>query len=927
MGLAAILQLQTSLRKKDTQYALDMCYQFGYQVLGVNAFSTQLMAQVRTNRLYRKGTQDTTKFLNMMGANGTNAKDGAVRNLEEARSKQIDNTPDKLLLAPVNAAVGALKPSRRAIIVKANDPDSLMQRKKKKWAMMGAHYRSTNPELFEALKLSADEAAPYPNAKVFDKMLKNVQFGHERTARQIVEAVMYKMNDWNAIETQLIEDCITAGIIGVKVGVGLDGKITLRNADVGNLITTNPSEKTLDDVMMIGEIRYMEPHEICMMNTQMGENAYPSDDFNSTMAFYAEAQNSFVGGNNGAASMQGQMPGRVVVAEFQWMDWQEDSILDSKGPETDPKKDMRTIRKKMLYECTWVVGSSYVLNFRPVNYTVRGSKDYTKEAFYKKCFYDYAMYAPSINQSDIEIVSLVQAAIPACDAYHIAKVCAQVDLENAKPTAYAQKMNINFAEAASAFRSMHQSGITIDMVDKDGNRIQGISVTPGGVSPTFDQYTLSMEREWNKIRQIMGMPPGFEASLPNADQGKAVTEMAVGSAFKGLKWVQEAVDRVIERVAFLILEKAQQQFMEVMNGEREDVPLMHYLDFVEEDILMDTEGFIRSEFDYTIKSTPIQGELDELKMQLMASVQQKQMTVADVHEIMDLAEVDYPDALELMQTKVEEYEQRMAKIAQENSIAQVKAQAEADGVKFEHEKALKQMEIEGDMAIEKEITYREATKTDTIARKDVIRQHMQDQAKIESTKIQGEAHVKGKIMERMKNADTINADKELGNVDIGEMSEGMDNEKAESNKPQEVKRRFDYKGVPYTVIVTNNTSSLWKFLSKTEGEPVKKAYGLTEKSGFEGFSNVTKSGMIFSVLNEAEEDFDVEDVIPHEAAHVARMIAAHMKEPGNNLATDKTWEAVGEGKGDIGEEEYATIVGLVSQNMMKVYQEYEGKEG
>ncbi len=928
---SALMSQWRPTEKKNTQYALEMVQEFARTATMNDGWLVKTMTQVQTNRNYAKGTQDMTKYIADKQMRGGDVKDDTVRKFQTALSQQLNKTPKKLLQTPIDSAVGQITPKRRSFTVRANDPESVRHRNGILQTQAGMKFlQEARPDILQALQIG-DKPLP-ADLMALPSRGENIDLEHERTAVRILYSVFYVMNNWEEIERTLNRNMLVDGFGIVKVEANMQGGINLRVVDNATFFTARPNDPTMKDVAFCGEVHYYEPHELAKMNAR-AEEPHPQKEFWDFIS--SKAGNYGNGYAIGGFVFPGYEPGRVPVIDIQWRDIhlkrgvKRNSLIapiDADYMVKSGEELMEEIEAEVIYTAKWIPTSNYVLDFRVNDYTVRGDKSKGED---NVAFFDYVMYCPSINKSDGYVSSAVEAAIPFVENYTMADINYQQELVMAMPTAYEYPeamitmisglFGTQAMDSLDFVRALHSMGVVISPSVPNGSvGTPGVGIVQGGISDNAEKYARDKEIAVAGIADIMGIPKGLDGTAPSEQTAVKNQQATMSGALNNLTKYAVGIDSIISGVAHRVIKKAQQIIREIgMETGATSSPLLNCLDWSEELILMQSEGFFNSEFSYSVRSTPTSMQMEKIEQTLNLAIETGQLNPGQKYEILHAADDDYDYAMRLMKEYTDENAQKAAKIAQENSIAQVKAQQELETVK--HQGMMEEIAGQRETIFGKEdkITEREYNLAGIKSHVALEDSENQTNAKIKSAQITADATVAGKKIQRLQNADGINADKELGNIDI---------ESLESKKPQMVKKTFYFKRIPYDIIVTNSPADLWKYASKIEGSPITKEWGLNSKSGFEGFSNVTPSGRIFSILNEADPDFNENEIFAHESVHVSEMLLAQLREPNSNLYKDPSWADMGEAKSEIPEEMFAEVSGEVAVNMRKVYDMYEARE-
>ena len=238
------------------KYAKSIMAQWG-STNETSSLYNRRMKEFNTNRDYANGTQDTSKYKQVLNSLDPNNGDGTLLN--------IDWSPVPIIPKFVKIVVNKILSRRPYPNLEAVDPLSLTEKEKKKATVKAG---VDNRELFESIRqagldpgINIEELPESPEeAEIF--LDTNIKVSSE-IAAQIATNLTLEWNDFNdKIYRRAVEDLVTLGMAVVKRDNDPNYGITTKYVDPEYFVHSQTEDPTMSDLKYAGHIQRMTIEEL-----------------------------------------------------------------------------------------------------------------------------------------------------------------------------------------------------------------------------------------------------------------------------------------------------------------------------------------------------------------------------------------------------------------------------------------------------------------------------------------------------------------------------------------------------------------------------------------------------------------------------------------------------------------------------------------
>lgn len=684
-------------------------FQTAYNIQG--AF---MRPQILVNELYATAGQDVTNLAEFKGwvENSLDSETSKDIKRQLINSLGINKGGGLIrytgLPTTLSAVVGGMTVKKRQVFVSANDRES----KRQKLSLLN---KKKGMEVVAAM-MPPELAQMMPQPKEEDYALSS-----ERVIQKGVNSVINQGNYSIQAETGMNWNGVTNAIFGLKLEITPDYGISYRNVDMAYMCMGMPTKMDCSDLQAIGEIRFMTIADLKKYDTK-GE--YTDKDWGSvnnlgTLGFTFPNQNGVMNDL------------RAAVLDFEFyaddreMYRQTENGVYPVAHDYQPQSEKSKVVAReyvCVYKAMWVINTDIVVNYGKAPFQARGAKG-TEE--YRKPYFTYIMYCPALRSAGQRVISLVGSAIDTVNKMQICMLNFLYELAQARATGYTVDLkvmqDIAFALGGTITgedgKEVLSDPYVATNLQKIGVYITGATdrnipgapkeeipqMVEGGVSKGAVEYLEMYFRFRDELSELMGIPKGSDATLPDAKQPVRTQQAAMSSSQNMLSQITDGVE-YIWSVAYKIMAKVIPQiFAEKKLGGIEYTCLSQFFEESEEELLAEIGLKLIGEYEFNTKKSPTIVELQELSASLDMAIQAGTIGIGDKFRFMNIAESDLQEAINELRATEEAkaiQEQRNAiEIQEANGKQQILAVQAANEAKLkeiaaETAKALKEIEAE-----------------------------------------------------------------------------------------------------------------------------------------------------------------------------------------------------------------------------------------
>lgn len=510
-------------------------------------------------RLYARGEQDTKLYKDLIAGG------------DESTYHNYDWRPLQVVPKFVNLIVNQM--GERLYSVKAEATDKYSTDLKNKHKKNLERYILARPVINEArhvlgVDIGPQDAGEYPETQEELDLYMQMKY---KPAIEIAseEAIKFTLdlNDYEDVQSQVIEDIATIGIGAVKHCTDPTKGIIVEGVDPADMVHAFPKKKDFRNVHYYGEVK-----RISIMELKRISNGKFSDEELRAMAKTTSEWGSYHGFNaNDRHYREDDINGTMVdVLFFNFKSTNTISYKkkynknggykmiekDSEFKKTDPNYKGYDVVKKMIdvwYEGALVLGTEKLFNYKLCENMVRpkGKLNIAKP--------NYIVYAPEIYQNRTK--SLVERIIPYVDQMQQTHIKIQQIIAKARPNGiYIDVAGLseidmgdgNFLTPMEVIKIYDETGNIIGTsLTHEGDYNYGrepIKELKNGVIDGLDRLISTYNHYLNLLRDAIGIPQGADASTPHPDMAVGVQEQLALNSNTATRHILRGALNITERV-------------------------------------------------------------------------------------------------------------------------------------------------------------------------------------------------------------------------------------------------------------------------------------------------------------------------------------------------------------------------------------------
>lgn len=616
-----------------------------------------LRNRIPNNRNYANGRQETGQFKLAK----VNKADGATKDMVDLWDKmeqKIDWTPRQILAPKLNVAVTLTTQKERTFFTRAVDDSSAQKRKDRENMLRGAMLLKKSGIPDAAIGMQAPET----DAQL-QEMAAEATAPLERAVKDAIEYILYTQNNYYTdIELGLAANILSDGLIVSKVEIDGNYNIKPRVCDPVNMYFSIPAQKNFSDCTYFCERIWLTLNELKALDK---EKEYTDKDW--------------------ALLPQGSLFSKILKYP----------VLDVEFLDTE-KVDGTEI--PVWRKCKYVEGSNeIILDYGIVDFQGKGDNLQQPRS-------SFIAYCPYIQDSRKSIIPLVEKVIPEVDSYYITQINKQFEKANA-PTRMVSYSIDALAKSATLFGVtpkeillyQRMSGINFKNDSMPGSQGGDPVILDGGLSSNYNLYLTDEQNDIRAIQDILGIPAGVDASMPDVNQPVYSQKLAAGGANNALFVIAESLNQMFAMTIRSINQKLKYLIIAQKLGIIEKTPYDKFFDDSQEEIIV--EEFMEKVVDFSFVTMPSQEAMERINQALDIALQAGQIDVTDKINIFMQCGYDLEKASAMLEKKIAE---RQA-IQQQTQIQTASAAAEANGeaAKLAAEKEIEKIKLKGE--IDKEL--------------------------------------------------------------------------------------------------------------------------------------------------------------------------------------------------------------------------------
>ena len=687
-------------------------------------------------RLYARGEQSVQKYKDELSING------------DLSYLNLDWKPVPVIPKFVDIVVNGM--SDKMYDIKAYSQDPASQKKRTEYAekifrdiQAREFIQTMQQELGVDLK-EAPAGAPETEEELEIHMQLDYKQSIEIAEEELIENTLAK-NKFELVRNRFNRDLVVLGIGAVKTSWNKSEGIVVDYVDPANLVWSYTEDPNFEDIYYVGEVKNISLPELKKEFPQLSDQEL-------------EQIQKYPGNSNYLRNYDGQDNNNTVqVLYFEYKTYSDqvykikytDQGLEKALEKTDnfnppPSDNFNRVSRsiEMLYSGAKILGHDIMLEWKIAENMTRPFSNTVKVNM------NYQLVAPHTYKGRIE--SLVERMIGFADMIQITSLklqqvlsrtvpdgvfmdvdgLAEVDLGNGTNYNPAEALNMYFQTGSIVGRSMTQDGD----INQGKVPIQELATSSGGQK--INSLISTYEYYLKMIRDVTGLNEARDGTLPDKQSLVGLQKLAAANS-------NVATKHILNASLFLTLRACENISLRVADSIQFDLlreSLIDSISLYNVKTLEEVQNLHLYDFGIYLEIEPDEEEKAMLEQNIQMALQQQSISLPDAIEIREVKNLKL--ANKLLKLKQEQ----KAEKDQENNLANIKAQADANAQAAEK-------------AAMAEVQKQQALAQTTL-------QIEQGKSQLELQKIQTEAEIKKQIIELQ-----YGFDKELKAMEVQAMKE------------------------------------------------------------------------------------------------------------------------------------------------------------
>lgn len=634
-------------------------------------------------RLYARGEQDTKIYRDLL----TRDEDSSYTNYDW-RPIQVVPKFIKLLTNQM---------TDRLFDIKAEAVDKYSTDLKDEYRKKLEKYVISKPVIEEIKQTMGMDLTP-PNSDELPETQEEVDVFMNMKYKPAIEiaaeeAIKYtlELNDYEHIQSKIIEDVATIGLCGVKHYTDSQKGIQVKYVDPANMVYSYPTRANFSNVHYYGEVVRMTVNEvkrlsgdrftdeeinsIAKLTSEWGryhgqyntnEGYYREDDLNNMMIdvmFY-----TFKSTNTHSYKKKRMGNGGYRM---------------TKKPSTFSKKDPNykgyDVEKRVYdvwYGGALILGTTKIFNYKLTENLVR-----TGDGLLNKTIPNYLLYAPDLYQNRAK--SLVSTIIPYIDQMQQIHIKLQQQIAKARPNGiYIDVAGLN--EIAIGDGNVLTPLEAVKIYDATGN-VLGTSLTQEGEfnygrqpiqelnngvnAQGINALILSYNHYLNLVRDAIGIPQGADASLPHPDTLVGVQQQVALNSNTATRHILDSGLRISEMLGKAVSARIKDIF-KYSNLKR---AYINAIGKINVDLLKALENYHLHDLGVIITLKPDAQEMQFLEQNIATALSTDSITLDDAIDVRSISNIKLANEV----LKVRRKRREQTKMQHEKEMEMTRAEGQA----------------------------------------------------------------------------------------------------------------------------------------------------------------------------------------------------------------------------------------------------------
>ncbi len=510
-------------------------------------------------RLYGRGEQDTKKYKDLLNGG------------DDESYTNFDWRPLQIIPKFVKLIVNQM--TERLFDVKAEATDNYSTNLKTKEKEYLENLMISKPLMEKAreelgVEMQPDGYDEYPQTQEEIDLHMNLNY---KPAIEIAseEAIKYTLdlNDYDEIQSRVIEDITTIGLGAIKHTTDPNKGIIIEYVDPSDLVYSYPRNRNFKDVHYYGEVRKITINEL----KRLAPEKFTDDELRAIAQSTNDWARYHGNTNDQYAYREDDLGGAIVdVLNFNFKSTNTITYkkkymgnggfkMIKKSSDFDKvnnQHDGYDVAKKVIevwYEGMLILGTNKLVKYNLCENMVR------PKGYLNRTVPNYIMYAPEIYQNRTK--SLVERIIPYVDQMQQIHIKLQQLIAKTRPNGiYIDVDGLNeidlgdgnFLTPLEAVKIYNQTGNVIGTsITAEGDYNYGrepIRELKNGVVSGLPDLMNSYNHYLNLLRDAIGVPQGADASAPHPDMAVGVQQQIALNSNTATKHILDSMLNMTERL-------------------------------------------------------------------------------------------------------------------------------------------------------------------------------------------------------------------------------------------------------------------------------------------------------------------------------------------------------------------------------------------
>ncbi len=519
-------------------------------------------------------------------------------------------------------------------------------------------------------------------------------------------AIKYVLGEsmFSDIEKQVIRDLVNLKMAAINRYYDANKNICVEYIDPVDLIIPYSKYDDFRNIPYNGKMKKYTIQEIAMMTDEFSEEDLFEIAKLQSSGSYSNQTWTFGMSYDGYYQVTGGIGGRkydnfyITVLDFEFLG--SDTIKYEKkdnkyggsyfGKKSssyeapkDSKQKREVISKRITnrYEGKWIVGTSYLYNYKKANNVPREKVD---GVYSSGTTLQTKIIAPGIY--DMQNKSLTERMIPYADQLELINLkIQQLLIKTIPPGVYIDQDAIDNVMRGlgggamgpkEVLQMFQQTGSLVGRSRReDGSLINGepIKILPNGIPPGFETLSTMWEAEIRKIYSVIGYNQATDGTAPSSSALVGVQKLQVQSTNNSLRPLNDSFLKLIQMTAkdlgLMIQDKIE------YGGGLEGFERAIGKESVE--VIASAKGLPLCEFGISVVYQPDEISKAKTDQYIQLALENKTITLADAIEINKILEQDNSLAQQVLIYKQKQSEKRQDEVVQKNSEANSQQQQES----------------------------------------------------------------------------------------------------------------------------------------------------------------------------------------------------------------------------------------------------------